>query len=122
MKSMLNTSRRSFLAVVAVAALVPAARAGKARSATLYKNPDCGCCDEHAKYLKGYGFDIKIVETPELDKFRTQRMLREKPAIAGIALPGMPQGSPGMTGKKEKPFTIYAFDRKGGKPSVYAVE
>jgi hypothetical protein len=37
------------------------------------------------------------------------RLLEEKPAVDGIALPGMPQGSPGMDGEKEGPFTIYAI-------------
>ena len=145
--------RRSFLAALGATALSPIARAGKIRNAALYKNPDCGCCDDYAKYLKGYDFAVDIVETPELDKFRAQkgvpqelagchtmlvegyvveghvpvkaieRMLSQKPKIAGIALPGMPAGSPGMTGKKEKPFTIYAFGGEAaGKSQVYFVE
>ena len=50
-----------------------------------------------------------------------QRLLKERPAVKGIALPGMPMGSPGMPGEKEGPFTIYTF---GGEqePEVYAVE
>ena len=47
-------------------------------------------------------------------------MLREKPAIAGIAVPGMPAGSPGMEvpGGRVQPYTIMAFD-KGGKTTEY---
>ena len=49
-----------------------------------------------------------------------QRMLKEKPAIAGIAVPGMPIGSPGMEqGPRKDPFTTIAFT-KDGKKTVYA--
>jgi hypothetical protein len=49
-----------------------------------------------------------------------QRMLREKPAIAGIAAPGMPMGSPGMEqGRRKEPFDVIAFT-KDGKTSVFA--
>jgi hypothetical protein len=41
------------------------------------------------------------------------RLLGPGPQLAGIALPGMPAGSPGMPGIKEAPFTIYAID--GGR-------
>ena len=47
------------------------------------------------------------------------RMLRERPDIKGISLPGMPAGSPGMSGEKTAPFTIYEI---GDEPKVYAVE
>ena len=41
------------------------------------------------------------------------RLLREKPAVAGIAVPGMPIGSPGMEGPNPQPYSVYAFDREG---------
>jgi len=47
-----------------------------------------------------------------------RRLLKEKPAVAGIGVPGMPSGSPGMTGPPE-PYSIYTFDR-AGKTNVYA--
>jgi len=43
-----------------------------------------------------------------------QKMLYEKPDIKGIAMPGMPSGSPGMPGSKEGLFIIYAIDKEGG--------
>jgi hypothetical protein len=49
-----------------------------------------------------------------------RKLLSEKPAIAGITLPGMPSGSPGMFGKKTEKFVIYAFDKDGANPTVYA--
>lgn len=145
--------RRSFLGALVAVAVVPAADAQAPRIATLYKNPDCDCCDEHAKYLRQHGFKVEVIATPELDRIKKrkgvpeelsgchttligayvveghvpvksiERMLREKPKIAGISLPGMPAGSPGMTGKKEAPFTIHAFGgQTGGKPQVYSIE
>jgi hypothetical protein len=49
-----------------------------------------------------------------------QRMLKEKPQIAGIAVPNMPMGSPGMEqGGRKDPYNVIAFT-KDGKKSVYA--
>ena len=49
-----------------------------------------------------------------------QRMLKEKPAIAGIAAPGMPMGSPGMEqGGAKEAYDVMAFT-KDGKMTVYA--
>ena len=48
------------------------------------------------------------------------RMLRTKPAIKGIAAPGMPMGSPGMEmGSRKDPYSVMAFT-KGGRPTVFA--
>jgi hypothetical protein len=47
------------------------------------------------------------------------RLLKERPAIRGISLPGMPDGSPGMTGEKKEPFVIYELSNEG---KVYATE
>jgi hypothetical protein len=48
-----------------------------------------------------------------------KRMLKEQPAIAGIAAPGMPQGSPGMEQGSKEPYDVVAFT-KDGKTTVYA--
>lgn len=42
-----------------------------------------------------------------------EKLLQEKPAIKGIALPGMPMGSPGMVGAKTEKFVIYAINNDG---------
>ncbi|MEY8827066.1 DUF411 domain-containing protein [Sedimentitalea sp. XS_ASV28] len=49
------------------------------------------------------------------------RLLEERPEIAGVTLPGMPLGSPGMGGAKQEPFKIYTVE-EGVSPTVYAVE
>lgn len=117
--------------------------------ATMYKNPQCGCCAEYAGYLDANGYEVKVVEAADLDAVKrmvgvpetleachtiavdgyaveghvpveaVNRLLAERPEIRGIALPGMPLGSPGMNGDKQAPFTIISFGT--GEPAVYAV-
>jgi hypothetical protein len=48
-----------------------------------------------------------------------QKLLKEKPAIAGLAVPGMPQGSPGMEGATKERYDVLTFDR-AGRTTVYA--
>ena len=47
------------------------------------------------------------------------KLVKEKPAVLGIAVPGMPVGSPGMEGGKPEPYSVLTFD-KDGKTTVYA--
>ncbi len=47
------------------------------------------------------------------------RLLIEKPAIVGLAVPGMPVGSPGMEGPNPQPYSVYSFDEEG-RVKVYA--
>jgi len=118
--------------------------------AVLYKNPQCTCCEGYAAYLRKNGFEVEVKTSHDLGKISQnagvpedlqgchtmfvenyvvdghvpveviQKLLTERPAIAGITLPGMPQGSPGMTGRKTGPFTIYAVTKDGAPPKVYA--
>jgi hypothetical protein len=103
----------------------------------LVKDPNCGCCEGHAAYLQENGFSVAIEESPDLNALRKQhgigdrfvgchmifaqgyvieghvpaaairKLLADRPAIKGISLPGMPEGSPGMGGPKTAPFVIY---------------
>jgi hypothetical protein len=47
------------------------------------------------------------------------KVLKEKPPIVGLAVPGMPVGSPGMEGTKPEPYEVFTFD-KNGKTAIYA--
>ena len=47
------------------------------------------------------------------------RLLQEKPQVLGLAVPGMPVGSPGMEGGKPEPYNVYTFD-KNGNTTVFA--
>jgi hypothetical protein len=128
----------------------PALAQAPPKRATLYKSPFCGCCEEHARYLREHGYDVTVVPTGDLMLMRQHhrvpetlagchtilidgyvveghvpaaaidKLLRERPAITGISLPGMPEGSPGMTGAKTAPFTIYVISE--GAPRIYFVQ
>jgi hypothetical protein len=114
---------------------------------TLYKNPLCGCCEGYADYLRDKGFKVKAVSTNDLTVMGQKygipddmqpchisligryvvgghipmevidRLLAEKPQITGITLPGMPEGTPGMPGKKPGSLDIYEIG--GNSPKVY---
>lgn len=49
-----------------------------------------------------------------------RRLLKERPAVAGLAVPGMPVGSPGMEGANPQPYEVISFDKQG-RTSVYAI-
>ncbi len=121
-------------------------------NATLYKNPSCACCDAYANYLRSNGFKVSVVEHPNMSQIKQKygvrknlegchttvigdyiveghvpvtpikRLLAEKPAIKGISLPDMPQGSPGMSGTKEGPFEILTITGKPEPAQLYAKE
>jgi hypothetical protein len=50
-----------------------------------------------------------------------QRLLKEKPKVAGLAVPGMPIGSPGMEGANARPYDVLTFD-KTGKTAVFSTQ
>jgi hypothetical protein len=67
---------------------------------------DLGSC--HTAIIDGYVMEGHI---PADD---IKRFLKQKPKFAGLAVPGMPLGTPGMeSGNRKQPFTIVAFDKKG---------
>jgi hypothetical protein len=109
----------------------------------LFKNPGCSCCEDYAAYLGRHGFTVTVKESdklaalsaragipPDLEGCHTafiegyvvdghvpieavQKMLAERPSLKGLAVPGMPPGSPGMPGDKEGPLIVYAIDQEG---------
>ena len=109
-------------------------------------------CRVHHAPLDDDGFNVTVVEHPNMTMIKQKygvredlegchttvvgnyiveghvpiasikRLLAEKPAIKGISLPGMPQGSPGMSGTKEGPFEILSITGHDGPAPVYAKE
>lgn len=69
-----------------------------------------GC---HTAEIGGYGIEGHVPAR------EIKRLLAEKPAAAGLAVPGMPQGSPGMESGKTQPYDVLLVDRLGGH-GVYA--
>jgi hypothetical protein len=136
------------IALMALLALAAPAFAGGI-AATLYKNPGCGCCGEHAKYLRAHGIEVTEVETAQLARLRRAlgvpdhlagchlirigpyvfeghlpaesiaQVLRDRPPIRGLSVPGMPPGSPGMTGIKQGPLHVYHITDET-PPRLYA--
>jgi hypothetical protein len=136
------------LALVAVSCSKPAA-AGPV--ITMYKTPTCGCCGAWADHMRENGFTVQEVIRADLNPIRKEmgvpgnmlschtavidgyaveghvpadvvaRLLRERPAVAGIAVPGMPIGSPGMEqlGRWE-PYEVYTFSN-GAPKAIYEV-
>lgn len=141
---------RSILSVLALGAVLLSASTAFAAEAILHRAPSCGCCLGYAEALKQEGFEVTVVDEDDLDAFKAahavpealagchttmidgyvieghvpvgivQRLLRDRPAIRGISLPGMPTGSPGMGGPKTEPFVVYEIG--DGEPAVYATE
>ncbi|MBI5389648.1 DUF411 domain-containing protein [Candidatus Woesearchaeota archaeon] len=114
-----------------------------AKKVTIFKSESCGCCGIFVQYMDQRGYDVEVVQTPDMSAIKEkyniparmlschttvvdgyfveghvpeeaiQKLLTEKPDIAGIALPGMPSGSPGMPGAKKGPFVVYAVGKDG---------
>lgn len=117
---------------------------------TVYASPSCGCCHNWVAHLEDNQFHVTVENLDDVTPMKTkfgvpdalwschtamvsgyvveghvpadliQRILRERPAIAGLAAPGMPNGSPGMEGSGQDRYEIIAFTR-AGETSVYAV-
>ena len=110
---------------------------------TVFKSPTCGCCTNYIPYVKANGFFVKTIDTQDMSHIKSKyqipanmeschttiigdyfveghvpmeavkKLLSEKPDIKGIALPGMPAGSPGMPGPKTEQFIVYAIQKDG---------
>lgn len=143
---------RAVLMAAAVSAIVLPAAAAETIPVTLYKNPTCTCCNDYADYLRSNGFDVTVIEHPNMTLVKRKhgvrndveschttllegyvveghvpvgaikRLLTDRPSIKGITLPGMPAGSPGMSGTKDGPFEILSIGEEGGTSAVFTKE
>ena len=114
----------------------------------VYKSPTCGCCKQWVEHVQAAGFRVTVHDTSSLagvmERYGVprkltachtaivdgyvveghvpadviQRLLKERPEIAGVAVPGMPAGSPGMESDTPAKYYILTFD-KNGATSVY---
>ncbi|SEN36529.1 DUF411 domain-containing protein [Halomonas caseinilytica] len=108
-------------------------------AATLYKNPQCGCCDDYARHLEEMGVDVTIVDGADLNEIKSaagvpyglgachtiemgsywieghvpmealEALYEQRPDADGIGLAGMPIGTPGMPGQKQGDWDVYRF-------------
>ncbi|MBN3872208.1 DUF411 domain-containing protein [Nostoc sp. JL33] len=114
-----------------------------ALNATVYHSPDCNCCGGWIDHLKAQGFQITDFSTPDIETVKQKynvpdklsschtaiingyvieghvpaddikRLLQEKPNVAGLSVPQMPVGTPGMEmGNRKDPFSVFSFDHK----------
>ena len=113
----------------------------------VFKTPSCGCCYGYVLFLEKEKFKVKQTDMRSLHTIKQKynipvemqschttimgkyfieghvpleavnKLLKEQPDIDGIALPGMPIGTPGMPGNKDEPYVIYQL--KDGKSSVF---
>ncbi len=120
------------------------------RQITVYKSPTCRCCAKWVKHMRDQGFFVVSENRRDMRPIKQQygiegplqschtaivddyvieghvpasdvkRMLREKPQIAGLTAPGMPQKSPGMQAEGLPPqgYDVLSFDSEGNT-SVY---
>ena len=109
----------------------------------VYKSPTCGCCSKWIAHLEANGFKVDAHDVADLTQVKLehgirreltgchtavvdgyvieghvpaediQRLLRERPDVVGLTVPGMPMGSPGMEGPTSKPYDVLTFDRNG---------
>jgi hypothetical protein len=118
---------------------------------TVYKTPQCGCCRTWVDHLRKNGFEVTTHDVDDISAVKTklgvpsdlgschtaltgsyvveghvpaadiQKLLATKPKVAGVAVPGMPVGSPGMEmpGRPAARYDVIAFG-KDGKRTVFA--
>lgn len=143
----LRLTRRLACVSFAAAAILPSRSWGAWPLITVHKDPNCGCCGGWIEHLESSGFQTRTIETSEINRVRArlgvpyelaachtaeiagylieghvpakaiQRLLTERPKAQGLAVPGMPSGSPGMTGEHEE-YDVILFGR--GERRVYA--
>ncbi len=117
----------------------------------VYKTPTCGCCSKWVDHMREQKFTVRTTDTDQVEAIKTkhgvptavrschtalvggyvieghvpaadiQRLLKERPAIVGIAVGGMPVGSPGMEvpGRPADPYDVVSFD-KNGRTAVFS--
>lgn len=123
---------------------VPAFAVGTLPPVEVFKNPSCGCCGAWVDHLKAAGFDVKVTMVGDTSVARkkyglphkfgschtavvagyvveghvpaadVKKLLAMKPVAVGIAVPGMPVGSPGMEmGSRKDPYQVLLIDKQG---------
>ncbi len=120
------------------------AASSKSPTINVYRDPSCSCCGGWIEHLAAQGFQPTSIATSDMEKLKQQygvpegfaschtavidkyvieghvpaedikRLLVEKPNVTGIAVPGMPIGTPGMEdGDRKDSFTVLSFDEQG---------
>lgn len=130
-------------AAISQAACSDANRSGALETITVYKSPTCGCCSKWVRHLEENGFMVEAIDREDMNTIKTttkiprrlaschtatvgdyvieghvpaadiKRLLQERPAVRGLAVPGMPMGSPGMEGPRQDKYDVLTFTQSG---------
>jgi len=114
----------------------------------VFKTRTCGCCGKWVEHLQANGFVTQVKDVTDMAEYRRQlgvpdqlqschtaavggytieghvpaadihRLLKNRPKAKGLAVPGMPLGSPGMEGPRRDAYSVYLF-HSDGRTSVY---
>lgn len=139
--------RRSVVALIAATFAIPGLAAPAGPVVKVYKDANCGCCSEWVTHMQRAGFtvsaenaDMTVIRkkfyvpaaltschTAIVDGYlveghvparEVRRLLAERPKARGIAVPGMPAGSPGMEGPRKDRYAVLLFELTG-RTSVF---
>ena len=110
---------------------------------TTYKSPTCGCCSEWVEHMEDAGFVVEAQDVSDLAAVKQEqqvpgelqschtaivdgyvieghvpeadirRLLKDRPAVAGLTVPRMPMGSPGMEGPRHDNYDVLTFTSSG---------
>lgn len=130
--------------------LAPGGATQAAAVIEVHQDPSCGCCSAWVEHLQAEGFEVRQHKTqdlrsvkiehgvtPELASCHTalvegyvieghvpaadiQRLLEEKPDVAGLTVPGMPHGSPGMETGRHDDYAVLSWHRDERAPSIFS--
>lgn len=147
LKKMKKISHATMLAAIATAGSTGLAHAGQ--TLTVYKSPTCNCCEAWADRMEDAGFDVVAHNTRDMHSIKQKhgvggnlvschtaliggyvieghvpskeitKLIENGYDVAGLAVPGMPAGSPGMEmGGRKDAYNVLAF--KGNRAGVFA--
>ena len=135
--------------IVVVATLASMPAFADPATVKVFKSASCDCCKKWVEHLRAHGFTVEVSDVADVDRVQREnhvparltachtalvdgyfveghvpaedvtRLLKERPRIAGLAVPGMPVGSPGMEGPDPQPYDTLAVGTDG-KASVFA--
>lgn len=118
----------------------------------LYKSPECSCCEEYIRYLSAQGFNVNATNIQNMDGIKKSfgsdklaschtmvisgytveghvpvaaiyKLLKTKPRITGISVPGMPANSPGMGPQIKGTLKVYQIAKnQTGEPKLFSIE
>ena len=134
----------------ALALWQPATAAEPLPKMTVTRDPNCGCCGNWVTHVKAAGFAVEVVEVPDVAPLKARlgvpdplaschtaeiggyvveghvpaeaikRLLTERPKATGLAVAGMPVGSPGMEVAGQQPDTYDVIIFSAGRQNVFA--